>query len=153
MAFEPRFSPFLPSPSSAWWKLHSRRVHPRTQVSFSSQLIFGGSQYLPRRDRTSPPALSYLLLRLSSRWVQLKGRAHFCPASIHWKETLVPAQGSKNTGALIAWEKQAKKIWRYCPFPVKCTALKAKASLKESCATVSIQSLVSKIFPKGKAGL
>ena len=55
------------------------------------QLISEASQYLPRRDKTSHPALSWLLLRLSSKWVQLKGEGSLCSSPIHHKEALPSA--------------------------------------------------------------
>lgn len=75
MVFEPRLASFLPFSSSARWKLHSRLVQPRTQDSLSPHCLVGRVSSWEEQDvRISHSAPSYLLLRLSSGQVGLRGR-------------------------------------------------------------------------------
>lgn len=144
--------------SSACWELHSWRVHPITQIFFSLQLTSGAAQYLPRTDRTSLLALRYLLLRLCSLWVQLKGGVSLLSLPPFIRRRLYLQQSAKNTGntgAPNAWEKEAEKTWRYCSYPVKYIAYKATVSLRKNCVTVTTptsRALYQRFFPVGEAG-
>ena len=91
MIFEPKLVPISPILSSVRWRFHSRLVMPRIQDTLSAQhpeerlSSWEGQDFI-----IFHPTPSFLLLRLSSRPVQLRSRDSFlCPAStmerrLHW---------------------------------------------------------------------
>ena len=91
-------------PTLASWKLHSRLVSQEHKApsTLSSQLQY----YLPRRGQDISISLSaprYLLLRLSSSWMELRGGATiFCLTPlVRWR--LYLGHGTAyNTGAQIS---------------------------------------------------